>query len=129
MNEIVKIVGIGLFAAILALVVKQQKPEIAIGISIAAGLAIMFMIIAPLRVVIETFQNLSNRTGIDAAYIELILKVIGIAYLVQFASETARDAGEASIASKLELAGKICIFVLAAPVVLSLVDTIINLIP
>lgn len=129
MNEVFKIIGIGLITTILAIMVKQQKPELSIGISIAGCVIIFTMVIGPLQFAIETFNNLSSRTGIDASYIQLILKVIGIAYLVQFASETAKDAGETAVASKLELAGKVCIFALAAPVVLSFVDTIVNLIP
>lgn len=129
MSEIFKIVGIGLVTTVLAIMVKQQKPELAIGISIAGSIVIFFMIISPLQVAMEAFQELSSKTGIDTAYIQLILKVIGIAYLVQFAAEAAKDAGETAVASKLELAGKVCIFALAAPVVLSFMDTIINLIP
>ena len=128
MSEVFKIIGVGLITALLALLVKQNRPELAIGISIAGGLVIVFMVISPIKVMIDTFSELCSKTGIDAVYIELILKVICISYLIQFSSEIAKDAGELGIASTMELAGKVCIFVISAPVILSLMDMIISLI-
>jgi len=58
-----------------------------------------------------------------------ILKIIGIAYIAEFGAEVCKDAGEGAIASKIELAGKVIIIVLAAPIITSLLDLIVEIMP
>lgn len=129
MNDIYKIIVIGIVTTILAILVRRYKPELSIGIAITGGATILFLLLGPMSAVVDTITTLSSKMGIDIAYIQLVIKVIGVAYLVQFAAETARDAGESSIASSIELAGKVCIFTMAAPVMMSLLDVVVKLIP
>jgi stage III sporulation protein AD len=58
-----------------------------------------------------------------------VLKITGIAYIAEFGAEVCKDAGEGSIASKIELAGKVTIIVLAVPIITSLLDLIIKVMP
>ena len=127
--EILRIVGIGIIAAILSLLIKQYRPELAIAIPVLGGAAI-FLCTAPyLRTIVEMFENLAEQAGLQNQYLRLILKIIGVAYLCQFSAELCRDAGEASVAGKIELGGKVLILFLSMPIVyqlLGLVETIIN---
>jgi stage III sporulation protein AD len=52
-----------------------------------------------------------------------------MAYIVEFGAQISRDAGEDSIALKIELGGKVLIMVLAIPILLALMDLIIKILP
>ncbi|MBR5614161.1 MAG: stage III sporulation protein AD [Clostridia bacterium] len=126
--DIFKVVGLGLAAATLAVFVKGWKPEIAIGISLAAS-AIIFIAVMPyLKSVIAMIQNLSEQVGIEGRYIRIVLKVSGIAYIAQFGAELCRDAGETSVASKIEFAGKLMIMALSMPLVYKLLEIVNDII-
>lgn len=127
--EIFKIVGIGLVATILAILLKQQKPEIAVQISIATGVIIFIFIAARLTVVLEVFNMVAGKIDIDLVYITTIFKIVGIAYVSEFGAQVCRDAGEGAIASKIEFAGKILIMVLAIPILVALLNLIVRLMP
>lgn len=127
--EILQIVGIGIIATILSVILRQQKPEFALQVSIITGLIIFIFVISKLNYVIEVLDNLAKRIDMDLIYFTTILKVIGVAYIAEFGAQIARDAGEGAIASKIELGGKIIIMVLAVPVLTSLLDLIIKIIP
>ncbi len=127
--ELLRILGIGVVTAVLSLLIKQHRPEIAIAIPLLGGIAI-FLVVAPyLRGMVEMFENLAQQAGMKNQYLRLILKMIGIAYLCQFSAELCRDAGETSVAGKIELGGKLLILSLSMPIVyqfLGLVESIIH---
>lgn len=127
--EIIQIVGLGIVSAIIIIILKSQRPEIAIQISIVTGIAIFMILLSKISVVLDMFQSLSDRVDIDSSYFTTLLKIIGIAYISEFGAEICKDAGESSIASKIELAGKVMIVVLAVPIVTSLLELVINIMP
>ncbi|MDK2903419.1 MAG: stage sporulation protein [Clostridiales bacterium] len=122
--DIVQIVSIGLVAAILAITLRQQRPEMALIVSIAAGVVIFFMIAGKLSVAIQALNEVMRKAQLNNVYFTTVLKIIGIAYITEFGSQICKDAGEGSIASKIELAGKVLIMVLALPIVLAVFDLI-----
>lgn len=127
--EILQVVGIGIIATILTVVLKQQKPEYALQISIVTGLIIFMFVFTKLNYVIQVLSDLAEKVDLDFLYFSTILKVIGIAYIAEFGAQISRDAGESAIASKIELGGKILIMVLAIPILTALLDLIIKIIP
>ncbi|HLS52939.1 MAG TPA: stage III sporulation protein AD [Tissierellaceae bacterium] len=127
--EIFQVVGLGLVATTLIIVLRDHRPEFTIYISIVTGLIIFSMIMPHLSYVIDIMQDLSRKADIEIIYFSTILKIIGMAYVVEFGSQICRDAGENSIAMKIELAGKITIMILAIPILMALVDLIIKILP
>lgn len=126
--DIMKIVGIGLIATILAVMLREQKPEIAIQVSIVTGLIIFVFVITKLNSVIEVLKYFASKTNIDLLYFTTILKVIAIAYITEFGAQVCKDAGESSIASKIEFGGKVLIMIMAIPILAALMDIITKLI-
>lgn len=122
--DIFKIVGIGITAAVLIQLLKKEKPELAVQISLLTAAFIFLKSVPNIRSVIGMFDNIAARMGISTQYITLVLKVIGIAYAGQFGAELCRDAGESSVASGIELAGKVLIMTLSMPMVYSLLETV-----
>ena len=122
--DIFKKAGIGLEATDLAVFIKNQRPVFAIQISLLGAVVIFTLILPYLRTIVVMISDISDRIGIEPGYLKLVLKVMGIAYITQFASELCSDAGETSLASKIELAGKVIIMTLSMPVLYSLLDIV-----
>ncbi len=126
---ILEIVGISIIAAILILVIKEERPELAFLLSLITGLIILILVIDQIGVVIDIIQRLAEKAEVDLIYFTTIMKIIGIAYIGEFGAEIVRDVGESALASKIELAAKILIMIIAIPIMLSLIETVIRLIP
>lgn len=124
--EIIKIIGIGLIALILIIVIKQYKPEFALYISIAAGLIIFFLVMEKLSGIIDLLMNLSNKANINQDFIIILLKITGIAILSEFAISVCKDAGEAAIASKIDFGAKIIMVAISIPIIASLLEMILK---
>lgn len=124
---IFQVIALGFVATALSLVVKKQSSEFGLFISIVSGVLIFFMVISQLQVVIQAIEDIASKIHIDATYMKIIFKIIGIAYISEFAGEVCKDAGEKAIAMKIEFAGKVIILVVSMPILLTLLDLISNL--
>lgn len=127
--EIMQIVGISIVSTILCLVIKKDKPEFSNFIAITAGVVILLSVLLKLNFIVEQINTLAQRADIPSMYISLIIKLIGIAYIMEFAISLCKDCGESNIASKLEFGGKIIIMSMSFPILLSILDSIISIIP
>ncbi len=127
--DIMKIVIVGIVAAVLAVLLKEERPEIAVVVSIVTGLVIFIFLITKLNSVMSVLKYFASKANIDVLYFSTILKVIAIAYITEFGAQICRDAGEGAIASKVELAGKVLIMVIAIPILAALMDIMIKIIP
>lgn len=127
--EIMKIVVVGIIAAVLGVLLREERPEIAVMISIVTGLVIFVFLITKLNSVMTVLKYFAGKANIDVLYFSTILKVIAIAYITEFGAQICRDAGEGTIASKVELAGKVLIMVIAIPILAALMDIMIKIIP
>ena len=127
--DILQIIGLAIVATVIIAVLKAQRPEIAIQISIAVGIIVFTMILGKITAVIELLNSYAQKVNIDSIYLSTLLKIVGIAYIAEFGAEVCKDAGEGAIASKVELAGKVVIIVLAVPIITSLLDLIIRIMP
>lgn len=127
--EILQIIGLAIIATVVILVIKAQKPEMAVQVSIATGIIIFLLIASKLSAVIDYLRSFTEKVNIDLVYFTTLLKIIGIAYIAEFGAEVCKDAGETSIASKIELAGKVIIIVMAVPIITSLLELVIKIMP
>ncbi|MBP1906619.1 stage III sporulation protein AD [Paenibacillus turicensis] len=127
--EMIQIVGLGLIATILILVIKEQKPLFAFLLAMCTGIIIFLYLVEKIGGIISVLQELAESTGVNMVYLKTILKIIGIAYIAEFGAQIVRDAGQESIASKIELAGKVLIMVSAVPIISIIIETIMKLLP
>jgi stage III sporulation protein AD len=127
--EIIQVVGLGLIATVLALIIKEQKPMFAFAIATFTGIMIFLFLIGKISEVIRVLERLATEGGVNMIYLKTILKIIGIAYIAEFGAQITRDAGEGAIAAKIELAGKVLIMVMAIPIITVIIETVMNLIP
>ena len=127
MDEVIKIIGIGLISLIIIIIIKQYKPEFAIYISIVAGVLILFLIMDKLEGIINLLKTISSKSGINNQFLELLLKITGIAFLTEFAINLCKDSGENAIASKIEIGSKVIIVSMSIPIISSLLEVILKL--
>ena len=123
-----QLVGIAMVSTILCIVIKKDRPEMANFVALTAGIIILLSVVMKLSFIVDGIQYLADKVNIPSMYISLIIKLIGICYIIEFAISLCNDCGEKSIASKLEFGGKIIIMTMSFPILLSIVDTIISLI-
>ena len=119
--ELARIIGIGLVTAVAALLLRSTKPEIAFAVTIAGGVLILLFSLDILAEAFGIYGQIGEQTGIDLTLIKIILKIIAIGYLVEFAAGIVEDFGAKNIADKLVFAGKIIIFTVALPIIQTLV--------
>ncbi|MBP3952313.1 stage III sporulation protein AD [Bacillus suaedae] len=127
--DIIQIVGLGLIATFLALVVKEQKPLFAFMLTVFVGITIFLFLIDEITKIIQMLEGIAEQANMNMVYLQTILKIIGIAYIAEFGAQIAKDAGQASIASKIELAGKILILVMAIPILTAVIEMVLSLLP
>ena len=127
--EVIKIIGIALVALIIIVLLKQYKPEYTIYISLLAGSLIILLVMDKLTGIINLLQSLANKTSINSAFLSLLIKITGIAFLSEFAVSICKDSGEAAIANKIEIGTKIIIISMSIPIITSLLEIILKLLP
>ncbi|MEH7589998.1 stage III sporulation protein AD [Priestia megaterium] len=124
-----QIVGLGLVATFLALILKEHKSPIAFLLVVFVGSVIFLFLIDQIYEIIKMIERLSINAHVNMIYVETILKIIGIAYIAEFGAQITKDAGQGAIASKIELGGKVLILSMAIPILTVIIETIISMLP
>ena len=126
--EIFKILAICIITAVLAVVLKQQKGEYALMAALAGGTVVTLYILKGVLAQIEYINTKLLNNGINTEYFGVALKALGIGYVTGFIADICRDSGQASLASKAELAGKCAIFIISLPLIGAVLDTALSFI-
>ena len=115
---------IGVIAAVLAVQLKGGKAEYGIYVSAAAGIILFSFIVDRLSIFVRTLEQIASYIDMDAGYLGIMLKMIGITYIAEFSSGICRDAGYQTMAGQIEIFGKLTILALGMPVLTALLVTI-----
>ncbi len=129
--EIIKIIGVALVTAITSIILKVTKPELSSVTLITGGIIILMMICDALKETVALLENISSMAGIDGYLIKIIIKIIGVGYLVEFSASLINDMGFVSLSNKLIFAGKIVVLLLSIPIiegVFGVVNSLVKLI-
>ncbi|MGL4791776.1 MAG: stage III sporulation protein AD, partial [Anaerotignaceae bacterium] len=113
-------------ATILSVVLKKHSPQFSMLIGMVTGIIIFLFLADYLKRVLDMLAQLTENTGINSTYMDIVFKIIGISYVARFGSELCKDAGESAIASKIDISGKILIAVSSMPVILALLEMVQN---
>ncbi len=126
--EIVKIVGIGIVGVIISSLLKRSDPEFSLIITLATGMILLVLVLSSMTEAITAFDSLISDSGLDQSLFSGVLKIIGIGYLTEYGASVCEDYGSSSVGSKIQLAGKLTIFLMSLPIVRGLVEAIGELI-
>jgi stage III sporulation protein AD len=124
-----QLVALGLTGALLLALLRPVRPELAVALSIAASAAIFWLVLPQILTVVRMVDGLGLRAGVAPPFLATVLRVLGIAYLSEFAAGLCRDAGESALAQRVEMGGKVLILVLAIPILSAVMTLILRLLP
>lgn len=127
-TELIRIAGIGIIGAILAVVIAERKPEMAMLIGLAFGVMALILAAGRASAVISLIDDSIKKSGIDSKLIVPIFKITGLAYITQFSTDACRDANQNGIASKIEIVGKIMMLAVAVPIATALIEIITTIV-
>ena len=122
--EVMRIVGIGLIGAILSILLRNSKPEFSMLIPVVVSFTVLACAMPYLIRITEELSRMASSAGINSSYMRIVIKVIGISYLVCITAELCKDAGENAIAAKIERGGKLIILAMAIPIINSLLNLV-----
>lgn len=122
--DVLKIAVLAVSGVLLALMLKQVKPEYSVVLSMAVCICIFLFLLTKLQAVFGYLEQLEAKVTIDGVYLDTILKMLGISYITQFASDLCKDAGYSAVSSQIELFARVSVLFLSFPVLLALVEMI-----
>ncbi len=122
--EIVQIAGLGLVAGILIILIRQNRPELALLLSMVAGAIVFLTVLPKIASLVGVIEELAFKSQVSGYYLGTVLKIIGVAYIAEFSAQVLRDAKEDSVAHWVELAGKVLIMVMAVPIIVAILETV-----
>ena len=125
MSDIIKVIGIGFVTLIITIMLKEYKKDFAIYASLIGGMLIIFLMIDYLESIISFISNLADDNNNE--FILLLIKITGISILTEFAASICKDSGENSIASKVDLGGKIIVISMSIPVISATLNGLLGL--
>lgn len=126
--EIFKVIGVAIISVILIIVLKSNKrDDISLFLIIISSVILLSYMFLKLESIIKLLDEFVANAGVNKSYLTILLKVTGISYIVELASNICKDAGISSISSKLEMIGKVSIVVLTMPILTSIIEVILNI--
>ena len=126
MNEAFKIVAYAICGGVLTLFLNSYRKEYALICAMVTCILILSTVVTMLSGLVSKMYELSNIASLRLDYITLIIRAVGIAYLMEFACELLKDSGAGAIAKKVELTGKIIILYMAFPIITEFMEVCIN---
>lgn len=122
--DIIKIAIIGISSVLLAAQFKNTRNEYTVYIITVAIIIIFYIALSKFQLVVDTINKIGDYLNLNTAYIDVLLKIIGITYIAEISSGICKDAGYQGIASQIEIFAKLSILAVSMPIVLALLDTI-----
>ncbi len=124
MTEILKIIGVAFITTVAAILLKGTKPELSFAVTVTGVIVILLFIMDAMRTTLAIFTVIAEMTGIENGLIKILIKIIGVGYLTEFASGILNDFGSNAVADKVVLCGKLTIVVLSLPILKGLLQMI-----
>lgn len=119
---------LGILTIIIAMAMRQGKAEYATFVSLTGSILIAWIAVRLLDGITGSMERLEKLLHLDMEYVALLLKMIGVTYLSEFASSLCRDAGYSAVAGQIELVGKLTILTIGMPIVLALFELMVDMV-
>ncbi len=113
--ELTSILGLGVVAVCIVVLLRQYRPEYALMISLVCSVLIFAAALSVLLPALDEIENMMEEANIDLSYVSILFKSLGLCLITQIASDSCRDAGETAIASRIEFSGRLSLVVVALP--------------
>ncbi len=130
-GDVMNLIAVSLAAVIVVLIaikIKDMDSGYGVILSMAGCVMVMYFVVSRFRQIVDYIDRITAYISVNITYIDVILKMIGLAYVCQFSSDLCRDAGYNAIASQVEMAGKISLILLSMPVLMSVIDLVVKIV-
>lgn len=125
---LVAAVGVLLCGGLLSAVLRTQRPELAVCLSLLAGVLVVGMLLRQLSPLVEALRRMTALGGVEETHLGVVLRGAGICLVTQLAADTCRDAGDTALAGKAELTGRILLLLLAVPLYEEILTLIVSVV-
>lgn len=122
----IKIAALGVITVLIAVLLKEGKAEYGTYIALAGSILIFFFGIQKLQVVVDALHTIQGFIRVNDAYFAILLKIVGITYIAEFAASLCKDAGYGAVSGQVEFVGKISVLTVSLPVFMALLESIQN---
>lgn len=122
--EIIRICAAGVACVLIALLMKEVKPEYSVYLTIAAGIFILLFSVGKFSYLYESLKKIQQYLPIDTTYMNILMKMIGITYIGQFSAGICKDAGYSAVAGQIEIYGRLAVLAISMPILTALLETI-----
>lgn len=129
MDVIFKIIAIALLTVIATVVVKPVRSDFALVIALTGGILVLMLVLGYVGQVFSVISDIVSLSGVSSSLYTLLLKIVGVGYLVEFTAGICSDTGNSSLGDKVLLGGKVIILVMALPIVTNILQIIMELLP
>jgi len=126
---ITQVIGVALLGCALLSMLRSARSDVAVAVAASLGVVLFMLVAARLADFVTAILSMASAAGVNRVYLDTVLRVVGVAYLAAFGAQVCRDAGEGALAVKVELAGKVLILGMAAPLMFALLDTVLQVLP
>lgn len=124
---ILKIVALAFTALFILILIRRSGSEIGPLLCIGASALILLLMIEPLKEIVDFLKEIANKANIDMVYIGIVLKILAIAYIASFSSALCKDANADSLATQIDFSCKIMILLLAIPILMAVLNSILQI--
>ncbi len=121
---LIRIAFLGIVGILMALQLKSLKPDYSVYLCLGVSLLIFSFVAEKLSVIMDGLSAIQDCLPLKAGYIQTLMKIIGITYIAEFASDLCKDAGYQTIAGQIQIFGKLSVLAVSIPVLTALLDTI-----
>lgn len=120
----IRIAMLGIAGILMALQLKSLKSEYAVYLCLGVSLLIFFSVVEKLQIIVDGLKVIQSYLPLNAGYIQTLMKIVGITYIAEFASDLCKDAGYQTVAGQIQIFGKLTVLTVSIPILTALLDTI-----
>ena len=117
METMAKLAAVGVTAVVLSAVLKKNTPELALLLTLAAGLWMLSQAAVGLGGAAAMIKELAGQAGVSEVLLEPVVKTLALSILTKLTVEICRSAGEGGVAAFVETAGAALALLAALPLV------------
>lgn len=110
-----QIIAVAIVSVVITMLVKQYRPEYAVVMQLVTGAVLLFLLAGNIKEAVSGIKTIAEASSYPKEYSVIMIKALGLCIVTQLGADTCRDAGETALATKVELAGKITVVVMAMP--------------
>ena len=120
----VRVALLGIAGVLLALQLKSLKSEYSIYLCLGVSALIFWYMTEQLGSILEGLEMIQDTLPLNAGYIRTLIKIVGITYIAEFASDLCKDAGYQAVAGQIQMFGKLSVLAVSIPILTALLDTV-----